>query len=80
MTLLECISNAKAVSQNYVAPNKEMDKYTIDEITNLAVSEVLKNEILTYCSIIIAKQNTIVKALYKGALKDFISTYGKKNV
>lgn len=78
MTLLECIAAAKEATEHYKAPEKNIEQYTQDEISNLAISEVMKSEILIYCSIIIAKNNSIIKGFFKRALKDFINIYGKK--
>jgi len=75
MPLLECIENAKSANKKYTPPTTSIEKLDIDNIRYLAIHELLKNNVLVYCMIVICKQNTLLKNLVKSSLKEFIQKY-----
>lgn len=73
MTLLECIQQSKELNKYFVPARKPLEEMTDEEVTYLAIHEYLKNDILVYASIVICRQNLMIKLFFKATLKDFLS-------
>ena len=75
MTLLECVQKAKEANKHFVMPSKPLEALTIDELTDVGIHEFLKNDIIVYASIVVVKQNVVLKSFLKTTLKEFIAKY-----